>query len=136
MTSWDKFKETQLPAKESFHSKLYMSGISDKDYEHAQKVWSVLDMKNLEEYHDRTRLEYYKLRVYKLYPAHFYTSPGLAWQACLKKTVVRLELLTDPDMLLMFEKGIRGGIMQLRTARTWVRISTPRRIVASYNTYM
>ena len=52
------------------------------------------------------------LEYYKLDPAHFYTSPGLGWQACLKKTGVKLELLTDPDMLLMFEKGVRGGITQ------------------------
>ena len=48
------------------------------------------------------------LKHYKLDPAHFYTSPGLAWQACLKKTGVKLELLTDSNMLLMFERGIRG----------------------------
>ena len=52
------------------------------------------------------------LEHYKLDPAHFCTSPELAWKACLKKTGVRLELLTDPDMLLMFERGIRGGIIQ------------------------
>ena len=52
------------------------------------------------------------LEHYKLDLAHFYTSPGLAWQACPKKTGVKLELLTDPDMLLMFECGIRGGITQ------------------------
>ena len=52
------------------------------------------------------------LEHYKLDPAHFYTSPGLAWKACLIETRVRLELLTDPDMLLMFECGIRGGITQ------------------------
>ena len=52
------------------------------------------------------------LKYYKLDPAHFYTSPGLAWQAYLKKTCVKLELLTDPDILLMFEHGIRGGITQ------------------------
>ena len=52
------------------------------------------------------------LRHYKLDPVHFYTSPGLAWDACLKQTGIRLELLTDPDMLLMFERGIRGGITQ------------------------
>ena len=52
------------------------------------------------------------LQHYKLDPTHFYASPGLAWQACLKKTAVKLELLTDPDMLLMFERGIRGGITQ------------------------
>ena len=50
---------------------------------------------------------------YGLDPAHFYTSPGLAWQACLKKTGTELELLTDPDMLLMFERSIRGGITQV-----------------------
>ena len=52
------------------------------------------------------------LEHYKLDPAHFYTSPGLAWKACLKHTGIKLELLTDPDMLLMFEQGIRGGITQ------------------------
>ena len=52
------------------------------------------------------------LRHYKLDPAHFYTSPGLAWKACLKHTGIKLELLTDPDMLLMFERGIRGGITE------------------------
>ena len=130
-----------------------MSGISDKDYEHAQKVWSVFNIKNFGEYHNlylktdvillsnvfeafrNTCLEYYKLD-----PAHFYTSPGLAWQACLKKTGVRLELLTDPDMLLMFERGIRGGSprlfidMRKPTTSTWVRSSTLRRILDFYNT--
>ena len=83
-------------------------------------------IRNLGEYHDLhlrtdvillanvfeafrdTCLEYYKLN-----PAHFYTSPGLAWKACLKKTGIRLELLTDPSMLLMFGRGIRGGITQV-----------------------
>ena len=52
------------------------------------------------------------LQHYKLGPTHFYTSPGLAWQASLKKRGVRLGLSTDPDMLLVFERGIRGGITQ------------------------
>ena len=50
------------------------------------------------------------IRVYELDPDHFLSAPGLAWQACLKKTGVKLELPTDPNMLLMVEKGIRGGI--------------------------
>ena len=82
-------------------------------------------MKNLGEHHDlylktdvlllSNVFEKFRndcLENHKLDPAHFYTSPGLAWQACWKKTGVKLELLTDPDMLLMFEKGIRGGITQ------------------------
>ena len=50
------------------------------------------------------------INKYKLDPAHFLSAPGLAWQACLKKTGVKLELLIDNDMLLMIEKGIRGGM--------------------------
>ena len=53
------------------------------------------------------------LKHYKLDPVHFCTSPGLAWTACLKHTGIKLELFTDPDMLLMFEQGFRGGVTQV-----------------------
>ena len=52
------------------------------------------------------------IEIYEIDSAHFLSAPGLAWQACLKKTKVKLELLTDIDMLLMVEKGIRDGICQ------------------------
>ena len=63
------------------------------------------------------------LENYGLDPSHFYTAPGLAWKACLKKTGVRLKLLLDPDMLLMFERGIRGGIMQ--SVHRWAAANKP-----------
>ena len=63
------------------------------------------------------------LDTYGLDPAHFYTAPGLAWKACLKKTGVNLELLKDPDMLLMSECGIRGGITQL--VHKWANANNP-----------
>ena len=123
MASWDKFRETQLSLKEMFYSKLNMSDISDENCKHVQRVWKEFGMKNFGEYHDlylktdvillSNVFEAFKvtcLEYYKLYLAHFYTSSGLAWQACLKKTGIRLELLIYPDMLLMFEKGIRRGI--------------------------
>ena len=123
MTNWDKFKETKLPPREAFYSKLNMAGVSEEDYEHARGVWKELGLKDLGEYQDlylKTDVillanvfeEFRKvcLKNYGLDPAHFYTAPGLAWKACLKKTRIRLELLLDPDMLLMFERGIRGGI--------------------------
>ena len=126
MSSWDKFTETELLPKEAFYSNLNMSNASDDDYRHAQKVWSAFSIRDLGEYYDlclktnvillATVFEAFRdtcLAHYKLDPAHFYTSPGLAWKACLKKTGVKLELLTDPDMLLMFERGIRGGKWQL-----------------------
>ena len=50
--------------------------------------------------------------IYELDPTRFFSAPGLAWQACLKKTEIKLELLTDNDMLMMVEKEIRGGICQ------------------------
>ena len=50
------------------------------------------------------------VKNYELDPAHFVSLPGLAWQACLKKTNVELEVITDDDMLLMIDNGIRGGI--------------------------
>ena len=119
MSSWDHFEEAQLPL---FYSNLNMSNISKDDYQSAQKVWKEFGIHNIGDYHNlylctdvillvnvfrNTCLEHYKLD-----PAHFYTSPGLAWKACLRKTRVRLEVLTDPDMLLMFERGIRGDIIQ------------------------
>ena len=125
MSSWDKFEETQLPPIKSFYSSLNMTNVSEGDYEHAQRVWKEFRIRNLGEYHNlylRTDVillsnmfEAFRdtcLEHYSLNPAHFYTSPGFDWKACLKKTRVRLELLTDPDMLLMFERGIRGGIAQ------------------------
>ena len=52
------------------------------------------------------------LEIYGLDPSHFLSAPGLAWQACLKKIEVNLELLTDYHILLMIEDGIRGGMGQ------------------------
>ena len=125
MTSWDRFDETKFPPIEAFYSSLNMSGVSGSDYQHAQQVWTEFNIKNLGEYHDLylktdvTLLENVfetfrekSLAHYGLDPAHFFTLPGLAWKACLKKTNIRLALLSDPDMLLMFERGIRGGITQ------------------------
>ena len=124
MSSWDKFVESQLPPIEAFYNNLNM--FSEADYECAQRVWKEFRVRNLGEYHDldlktdvillANMFEAFKdtcLEHYSLNPAHFYTSPGLAWKACLKKTRIRLELLTDPDMLLMFEHGIRRGITQV-----------------------
>ena len=52
------------------------------------------------------------IEIYRLDPSYFYSAPGLAWQACLKKTELKLELSTDYQMLLMIEEGIRGGMCQ------------------------
>ena len=123
MDNWKRFNETSLPTKESFYSNLNMENIEDIDYSYGNNVFKRFKLKNLGEYHDLyvqsdTLLlvdvfENFRntcLKVYELDTAHFLSLPGLAWQACLKKTNVKLELLTDYDMLLMVEEGIRGGI--------------------------
>ena len=123
MDEWDKFNEKELPSKGSFYSNLTMEDISDTDYAHANNVFKKFDIKNLGEYHDlyvrsdtlllADVFENFRnacMKNYELDPAHFVSLPGLAWQACLKKANVELELITDYDMLLMIEDGIRGGI--------------------------
>ena len=120
MGSPEKLKETKLPSKEPFYSRLNDESISDEDYIHAQKVWETFEMKNLEDYHNLYNqadvlllADVYEnfrnicIKNYNLDPAHYYTAPGLAWDAALKITKVELELLSDIDMLLMVEKGIR-----------------------------
>ena len=126
MDSLERFKENKLPPKEAFYSRLTGEGISDEDYERAKKVWKVFGMKTLHDYHDLYNVtdvllladvfENFRnicMENYKLDPAHYFTAPGLAWDACLKITGVELELLSDIDMLLMIEKGIRGGVSMI-----------------------
>ena len=123
MDNLERFNETSLTNKESFYSNLNMENSEDIDYIHGNNVFKRFKLKNLGEYHDlyvqsdtfllADVFENFRntcLKVYELNPAHFLSLPGLAWQACLKKTNVKLELLTDYDMLLMVEEGIRGGI--------------------------
>ena len=125
MNDWDKFNETELPSLDKFYWKLNLKTISKEDYKHAQIVWNTFNIKNLGGYHDlyvqsdtaqlADTFEQFRnvcLKEYKLDPAYFCTTPGLALEACLKMSWVRLELLADIDMVLMFEKGIRGGISQ------------------------
>ena len=122
MDSFDKFN-SPLPKKEEFYSILNNEHISDENYKHAQNVWNTFNLKNMGEYHDlylqsdillltdvfenfrKTCLEYYKLD-----PCHYFTSPGLSWDAMLKMTDIKLELMTDVDMFQFIEKGLRGGI--------------------------
>ena len=123
MDNWGKFDETTLPPKEAFYNKLNLKGISDEDYAHAKKVSEVFGIKNRGVYHDLSArsdtllladvFENFRnicLEIYELDSTYFVSAPGLAWQAFLKKTGVKLELLTDYDMLLMVKKGIRGKI--------------------------
>ena len=126
MNTEERFSETKLPPKEAFYSRLSGEGITEEDYKHALNVWDVFKMKTFKDYHELYNetdvllladvFENFRnnnLRIYNLDPAHYFTAPGLSLDACLKITGVELELLTDPDMLLMWERCIRGGISMI-----------------------
>ena len=123
MDSEEKFNDTKLPPREAFYSKLSGRGITEKDYKHAWNVWNNFKMKTFKEYHELYNITHVLLladvfenfrelclKIYGLDTVYYFTAPGLAWDACLKITGIELELLSETNMLLMFEKGIRGGI--------------------------
>ena len=126
--NFGKLSSTSLPPKEAFHSILNDSNISEEDYQHAQNVWETFKMNTMRDYHDlylksdvlllSDVFENFRdvcLDNYRLDPIFYYTAPGLAWDACLKITKVELELLHDYEMLMMVEKGIRGGVSMIST---------------------
>ena len=126
VSSLEKLEEMQLSPKEEFYSKLNDEEINDDDYQHAINVWNTFKCKTIRDYHNlylksdvlllADVFENFRktcLKHYNLDPAHYYTSPGLAWDACLKETGQKLQLLHDYDKLMMFERGIRGGISHI-----------------------
>ena len=123
MSSFKNFNETELPSKNKFFSSLKTEDISEKDYEKTKDMWNTFNIKNLGEYHDlylktdvlllynvfekfiNTCLNYYGLDS-----CHYFSSPGLAWDAMLKMAGIELELISDIDMYLFIETAMRGGI--------------------------
>ena len=138
MDSFQKFSQTQLPKRDDFYSLLTNEEISESEYAHAQKVWETFGIENMGQYHDL----YLKSDVLLLAdifqnfreinlinsgldPAHYVSSPGLSWDAMLKMTNVKLDLISDVDTQNFIEKGMRGGISTI----------THRHVVAN-NKYM
>jgi hypothetical protein len=126
MTCWSKFEETSLPPKEAFYSDLTAQHISQEDYDYGCEVWTKSNCKTLGDYHNLYLLldsvllacvfqRYRKKSMdnYNLDVCHFISLPSYSWSCALYKTGVELQLLQDPDMYLMVEKGIRGGVSQI-----------------------
>lgn len=123
MSNWEVYGETTLPSIENFYNNVTDEAISNSDYDHAKNVWRCFNIENLGEYTDL----YVKSDVlilsdifekfrktckinYDLDPAFYLTAPSLSFDAMLLKTKVKLELLSDLEMIRMIQKGIRGGI--------------------------
>ena len=123
MDSMEKFEIKELPKIEEFYSTLNEKHINEKDYNHAKEVWNAFRIKNMGEYHDlylqsdvlllTDLFENFRntcMQYYGLDPCHYFMSPGLSWDAMLKMTNVKLELMTDINMYQFIEKGMRGGV--------------------------
>ena len=126
MDSFEKFNNRELPTKDQFYSILNDEHITDDEYIHAKEVWDTSYIKTMGDYHDlylvsdvllltdvfenfrKTCMQYYKLDR-----CHYFTSPGLSWDAMLKMTNIKLELMTDVDMFQFIEKGMRGGVSHI-----------------------
>ena len=142
MDLFEKFGETKLPEKEKFYSSLSGKGITDEEYARAKQVRDTFGCRNLGDYHDLyvatdtllladvfENFSKVSQEKYGLDPAHYYSAPGLSWDALLKKTGMELELLTDLDMHLFIECRMRGGISM--ASKRYSKANNP--LVEGYN---
>ena len=120
---YKKLDEKRLPKKKHFYNDLKYNHITNDDYNHAQNVWNYFKCKTFKDYHNiylqtdvlllADVFENFRktcMETFKLDPSHYFTAPGLSWDAALKYTKIELDTITDPDVLLFIKKGIRGGI--------------------------
>ena len=134
MNSFERFNERKLPARKYFYSstedgktgddgKISDGHISVKDFLTCEKIWDKFGMKNMRDYHDHylkkdvllladvfERFIATCLKFYGRDPCHYFSSPGISWDAMLKMTGLKLEKISDIGKYLFIEKGLRGGI--------------------------
>ena len=124
--SYEKLKYDRLPSQKEFHNTLDDTDCSDDDYAHAKHVWDTFKCQTFEDYHDIylksdillltdifEKFRHTSMQNYGLDAAHYYSAPGMSWEAALKMTKINLELLTDESMHSFLEKSIRGGISMI-----------------------
>ena len=119
---FERFKE-QLPSKEKFYSSLTGAKVNDKEYEHVLNVCNKLEMQTMKDSHNLylkcdvllladvfEKFRNNSLKNYGLCPSYYMRAPSLSWDVMFKMTKIKLELITDLDMYIFFEKGTRAGI--------------------------
>ena len=134
MNSSERFNEEKLAARKYFFNstkkgkidndgKISDGYISIKDYMTCEKIWIMFNNRNMDDYHDYylkkdvllladvfERFISNCLKYYELDPCHYFSSPGLRWDAMLKMTGIELEKISDIDRHLFIERGTRGGV--------------------------
>lgn len=124
-TSFETLNEKELPPRECFYNKLNDTDVTDEDYKRAKTVWDVFDIKDVGSYSDLylktdvllladvfENFRFMCLQQFQLDAAYYRTVAAYSWAAMKKMTGVKLESITDIDILLFVERGIRGGISQ------------------------
>ena len=124
--SISRLEERKLPEKKDFYGKLDDKKLSDKDYNHAKRVWEIFKMESLKDYHDLylksdvllladffEKFRKMCLDFYGLDPCHYFSAPALSWDAALKLSGVKLEIIDNEEMFTFVERAIRGGISQI-----------------------
>ena len=144
MDSFKKFSEHKLPDRCEFFSSLKVEYIAEIDYLKADDAWNVFEINSVSDYHDfylktdfllladvfenfiNTCLDYYGID-----PCHYFSSPGLNWDAMLKMTKIELDLISDIDMHLSIEKVMRRGIYYIAKRHS----KANNQYMKSYNEY-
>lgn len=142
MSDMERFSERALPAVESFFSTLRQEHCKPEDYKHALAVWKEFGCETMKDYHDlylkadvlllADVFEAFRsvcMQNYALDPAHYVSAPHLSWDAMLKSTECKLDLLSDPEMYRMLEAGLRGGVAMV--SKRFSKANNPR--VANYD---
>ena len=122
----ERFTDTKLPSKDDFKNSLTGEVITDKDYQRVQLMWKLFNCRTLKDYHDIylkidvilladvfEKFRQMCINTYKLDPTHYFSAPGLAFDAALKMSGIKLELFTDIDKHLFIENSIRGGVSMI-----------------------
>ena len=140
MGSIERFEETSLPSKADFYNPLNDEHMSQNDYDHAENVWRSFGCTPMRDYHDLylgtdvllltdvfEKFRSMSQQSYGLDPVHYYSLPGLSWDAALKFSTVKLDLIVDIDMYQMVERGLRGGVSMI--SHRYVEASESRSLI-------
>ena len=126
MDEWAKLEKNSLPTREEFYNSLKQEECTPEEYAHAKNVWEKFECKTMQDYQDLylktdvliladvfENFRNFSIKHYKLDPAHYVSSPQLSWDAMLLFTECKLEMISDPEIFVLVDKGIRGGVAMI-----------------------
>ena len=126
MDGWAKLENASLPSRQDFYNSLKQEECGIDEYEYAQNVWGKFECQTMKDYQDLylktdvliladvfENFRKFSMQHYKLDPAHYVSSPQLSWDAMLLFTGCELEMISDPEIFALIDRGIRGGVAMI-----------------------